>query len=112
MPAAREFRTVSATALRNQVVRRWGTPQATMGSVNEPREREEHGHRYNEKWVYRLTATAPDEPIERVIYWLRYDLVAAYLVRRDGVAVPDDLASALRSEPDRRYVPADARAAD
>lgn len=103
---------MSVAALRNQVVQRWGTPHSTVGSVNEPREREEQGHRYNEKWVYRLTATTPDEPIERVIYWLRYDLVGAYLVRRDGVTAPEDLARAVRSVPDRRYLPAGARAAD
>ena len=46
----------TAVISRNLVVQRWGTPNATVGSVNEPREMEEHGHRFNEKWIYRLSA--------------------------------------------------------
>ena len=57
LPAAGELRAVSeddtATVTRNLIVQRLGTPDVTVGSVNEPREREEHGLRFNEKWVYR-----------------------------------------------------------
>ncbi len=98
--------------VRNTVVQAWGTPHATWGSVNEPREQEEHGHRFNEKWTYRLAASAPDQPIVRVIYWLRYDFVAAYLVTGDGVATLEDVAGLLRGGRDRRFRPADMRSAD
>lgn len=103
---------MSAPVVRNRVVQDWGTPHATIGSVNEPRELEEHGHRFNEKWIYRLAATRPEQPVERVIYWLRYDFVAAYRVTRDGVATPEDIAGTLTRRPDRRYRPTDARPID
>jgi hypothetical protein len=103
---------MSAPVVRNLVVQAWGTPHSTVGSVNEPREREEHGHRFNEKWIYRLAATSPEQPIERIIYWLRYDFVAAYLTSRDGVATPENLAGALSGRRDRRFVPGGARPAD
>lgn len=96
---------------RNAVVQAWGTPSATVGSVNEPREQEEHGHRFNEKWTYRLAATAPDQPVARVIYWLRYDFVAAYLITGDGVATPEDVTRVLRHQRDRRFRPAGMRSA-
>ena len=58
---------------RNLVVKFFGTPDATEGSVNEPREREEHGLRFNEKWIYKHPRRDPAEAKERVIYWRRYD---------------------------------------
>lgn len=91
------------TIARNIVVQCWGTPHATVGSVNEPREMEEHGHLFNEKWTYRLSQAAPDEPKERLIYWHRYDFIAAYLVTATGAAVPEDLASVIGELRDRRY---------
>jgi hypothetical protein len=90
---------------RNLVVQCWGTPQVTVGSVNEPREMEENGHRFNEKWVYRLVPTSPDGPSERVIYWHRYDFVGSCLVSKNGVVMPDDLARTLGGRRDRRYHP-------
>jgi len=74
---------------RNLVVQRWGTPTAIVGSVNEPREMEERGHRFNEKWIYRSAGTL-DAPAERVIYWLRYDFVASYLVGQGGDATREN----------------------
>jgi hypothetical protein len=97
---------------RNAVVQAWGTPQATVGSVNEPREQEEHGHKFNERWTYRLAATTPDQPTARVIYWMRYDFVAGYLVTRDGVATPEDVARELERCRNRRWIPPTARSAD
>ena len=106
MPTARKLRTVStSTIVRNVVVQRWGTPHATMGSVNEPREMEEYGHRFNEKWIYRLSLTTPDQPKERILYWHRYDFVAAHLVMANGAVVPEDLASVVSGLSDRRYHP-------
>jgi len=87
------------------VVQCWGTPHATVGSVNEPREMEEYGHRFNEKWIYRLSLTTPDQPKERILYWHRYDFVAAHLVMANGAVVPEDLASVVSGLSDRRYHP-------
>ena len=91
------------TVVRNLVVQCWGTPHTTVGSVNEPREMEEHGHHFNEKWIYRLSQTAPDQPKERIIYWHRYDFVAACLLAANGAVVPEDLASVIGGLRDRRY---------
>jgi len=97
---------MSATRIvRNEVVQCFGTPAVTIGSVNEPRELEEHGHRFNEKWIYRLPRPTPETPAERHVYWLRYDFVASYLVRADRIVVPEDLASCLAEVQSRRYVP-------
>ena len=62
---------------RNAVVKYFGQPDATEGSVNEPREREEHEMRYNEKWTYRQPARDPADAVERIIYWHRYDYVGS-----------------------------------
>jgi hypothetical protein len=91
---------------RNLVVQAWGTPHTTVGSVNEPREMEEHGHRFNEKWIYHLSHPGPGQPKERVIYWLRYDFVASYLVNADGSVTPEDLSRTLAGLADRLYRPA------
>ena len=93
------------TIVRNLVVQCWGTPNATIGSVNEPREMEEHGHRFNEKWVYRLSPVTLDQPIERIIYWQRYDFVGACLVTKSGVVSNEDVARSLARRRDRRYHP-------
>lgn len=92
--------------VRNEVVQCFGTPDVTIGSVNEPRELEEHGLRCNEKWVYRLPRPTADAPSERHVYWFRYDFVGSYLVGAGGTVTPDDLASCLAQVPSRRYVPA------
>lgn len=91
------------TISRNQIVQIWGTPARTIGSVNEPREAEEHGHRYNEKWIYRLAATKPDAPTERVVYWLRYDFVASCLIGKGGIVTEEDLTRLVGGSRDRRY---------
>ena len=90
---------------RNAIVRRWGTPQQTVGSLNEPREREEHGVRFNEKWVYALAHPHPDDPVRRIVYWLRYDFVASFLVGSDGVARREDPRPLLAGVSAREYVP-------
>lgn len=64
---------------RNRIVKHFGTPDVTEGSVNEPREREENGHRFNEKWVYKHPLRDPAGALERVIYWRRYDYVASMI---------------------------------
>ena len=97
---------MTGTITRNQVVQCWGTPHTTVGSVNEPRETEEHGHRFNEKWVYRLTPVAAEDPNERIVYWLRYDFAGAALVTRSGTVIDEDLTRLLAGRRDRRWVPA------
>jgi hypothetical protein len=93
------------TIVRNMVVQCWGTPNTTVGSVNEPREMEEHGHRFNEKWVYRLSPTTPDQPSERIIYLRRYDFVGACVVTKSGVVTNEDVGRILANLRDRRYHP-------
>jgi hypothetical protein len=70
--------------LRNAVVKYFGTPNRTEGSVNEPREREEHGMRFNEKWTYDRPLHDPTGAVERVIYWRRYDYVGSLARRSPG----------------------------
>lgn len=65
--------------LRNAVVKYFGTPDTTEGSVNEPREREEHGLRFNEKWTYRRPLRDPAGAVERIVYWRRYDFVGSMI---------------------------------
>lgn len=69
---------------RDTAVRRFGQPAKTWGSVNEPRYREEDGLKFNEMWVYKSPRDLSPEWAERVLYWFRYDLVAAVRVGRDG----------------------------
>ncbi|HEY2385846.1 MAG TPA: hypothetical protein VGK30_02710 [Candidatus Binatia bacterium] len=90
---------------RNLVVQRWGTPQTTSGSLNEPREREEHGVEFNEKWVYRLPRVEPDDPRERIVYWRRYDFVASFVVGADGRVTREDPAVLLAGLRSRGYLP-------
>ena len=58
---------------------RWGEPDDWEGSVNDPRTREEHGIRFNEKWIYLLR-----EGQRRLVYWHRYDFRGVLLERADG----------------------------
>ena len=64
---------------RNLVVKYFGTPDTTEGSVNEPREREEHGMQFNEKWTYLNPLRDPAGAVERIIYWHRYDFVGSMI---------------------------------
>ena len=69
---------------RNVVVKFFGQPHATEGSVNEPREREEYGLKFNEKWTYNQPPDDPGEVAERVIYWRRYDYVGSVVRKTEG----------------------------
>lgn len=88
---------------RNAVVALLGTPSRTDGSLNEPREREEDGYRFNEKWIYEHLASDPAGVSERIIYWKRYDFVATMVRASAGEPWrPDDkLAAALAEQPSR-----------
>jgi len=74
---------------RNDVVRLFGTPSETIGSVNEPRQKHEAGFQYNERWIYDRPKNEPSRPKARVIYWQRYDFVASERIERDGHRVPE-----------------------
>jgi hypothetical protein len=92
---------------RNDVVELFGTPDETVGSVNEPRIRHENGHEYNEKWIYHRPRNEPSHPRARIVYWLRYDFVASERVERDGHRVAESEAELLaRLEAARRRRPA------
>jgi hypothetical protein len=80
---------------RNDVVRLWGTPDATEGSLNDPRIRLENGIAWNEKWVYKQPGGEPSRPRQRVLYWQRYDFVAAERIEQDGHSVRESAAEIL-----------------
>jgi hypothetical protein len=65
-----------------------GAPTDQEGSVNVPLTRDEHGVRWNEKWIYR---GGDGEMVERIVLWNRYDLVGAFRLRPDGSAEPEPL---------------------
>lgn len=74
---------------RNEIVKLFGTPDHTIGSVNEPRLTVEHGIEFNEKWIYDRPKNEPSRPRQRLIYWQRYDLVGALRAEQDGHLVPE-----------------------
>ncbi len=65
-----------------------GAPTDQEGSVNDPRTREEHGVKWNEKWIYR---GEDGRSVARVVFWNRYDLVAVFKIKPDGSAEPESL---------------------
>ena len=69
----------SARVTHQSARERWGEPQEWEGSVNDPRTREEHGIRYNEKWIYLLR-----EGQRRLVYWHRYGFRGMLLELADG----------------------------
>ena len=73
---------------RGRVWKLFGAPTDQEGSVNDPRLREEHGVRFNEKWIYRGEDGAS---VERIVLWNRYDLAGAFRLRPDGSASPEPL---------------------
>jgi hypothetical protein len=81
---------------RNDVVRLFGTPDETAGSVNEPRLTTEREHTYNEKWTYHRPRHEASRPVARHIYWSRYDFVGSERVERDGRVVAETEAELLR----------------
>lgn len=89
---------------RNHVVQRCGTPQATIGSVNEPREMEENGVSFNEKWIYRSLPSNLGGARERWVYWHRYDFVGSFLVGADGRVTREDPTALRAGLSDRLYL--------
>jgi len=69
----------------------FGAPTDQVGSVNDPRMREEYGVRWNEKWIY---VGEDGRSVERVVLWNRYDLAGAFRLGPDGNAEPLPIPSA------------------
>lgn len=72
---------------RGRVWKLLGAPTDQLGSVNDPRTHEEHGMKWNEKWVYR----GDDGDETRIVLWNRYDFLGAFRVAPDGSAEPEPL---------------------
>ncbi len=73
---------MTASELTHAAAReRFGLPEEVVGSVNDPRTREENGVRWNEKWIYRL-----ERGDERLIYWHRYDCRGVFVASAKGGA--------------------------
>ena len=81
---------------RDDVVGLFGTPDQTVGSVNEPVLQVEHGFEFNEKWIYERPRREPTRPRARVIYWQRYDFVGSVRIQENGQVVPESPADLLR----------------
>ena len=84
---------------RNDIVRLFGTPTRTEGSVNEARVQSEHGIEFNEKWVYDRPRHDPTRPRARIVYWRRYGFVASARVERSGQWVQEQPSELLAREP-------------
>lgn len=68
---------------RGRAWKLFGAPTDQVGSVNDPRMRDEYGVRWNEKWIY---LGEDGKSVDRVILWNRYDLAGAFRLRSDGSA--------------------------
>ena len=79
------------SAERGEVWERLGPPAEQQGSVNDPRTREEHGVKWNEKWIY---LGEDGKTVQRVVLWNRYDLMGIFRVRPDGSAEAESLPEA------------------
>ena len=71
---------------RAEVWKRLGAPNDQVGSVNDPRTREDFGRKWNEKWIY---LDEHGSRVEKVVLWLRYDLVGAFAADGTPLAVSD-----------------------
>jgi hypothetical protein len=69
---------------RNAIVAILGTPDRTEGSLDDPREREEDGVRFNEKWIYTHLRRDPAGAAMRTVYWMRYDFCGTVVRNGDG----------------------------
>ncbi len=73
---------------RGEVWKLLGAPTDQMGSVNDPRTRDEYGVTWNEKWLY---LGEDGKSVERVVLWNRYDLVGVFRLKPDGSAEAESL---------------------
>ena len=75
------------SATREQVWKELGAPDEQIGSVNDPRTYEDFGRKWNEKWIY---LDEDGSRVEKVVLWLRYDLVGAFRADGTPLAVCED----------------------
>ena len=71
---------------RDRVWKKLGAPSDQVGSVNDPRTREDFGRKWNEKWIY---LDEHGSHVAKVVLWLRYDLVGAFAADGTPLAVAD-----------------------
>jgi hypothetical protein len=71
---------------RGKVWKLLGAPTDQLGSVNDPRTYEDFGHKWNEKWIY---LDEDGESLEKVVLWLRYDLVGAFDAKGEPIPIPE-----------------------
>jgi hypothetical protein len=69
---------------RDRVWKKLGAPSDQVGSVNDPRTREDFGRKWNEKWIY-----LDGSRVAKVVLWLRYDLVGAFAADGTPLTVAD-----------------------
>jgi hypothetical protein len=79
---------MSVAADRGRVWKLLGAPTEQIGSVNDPRFREEHGVKWNEKWLW---VGEDGHSVVRVALWNRYDLAGIFRLGPDGKAEPETL---------------------
>ena len=75
------------SATREEVWKSLGAPTDQLGSVNDPRTREDFGRKWNEKWIY---LDEDGKSIDKVVLWLRYDLVGAFASDGSPIKLPED----------------------
>jgi len=80
-----------AKIARGEVWKLLGAPHEQVGSVNDPRTFEDHGVKWNEKWVY---LDESGERVERLVFWYRYDFLGVFRIGEDGGAEPEPLPDA------------------
>ena len=86
MSPAKAAESAPAKLARRDVWKRLGAPTDQVGSVNDPRTREEHGVRWNEKWIWLLPGGS-----RRIAYWHRYDFRGAFVEDAGGEAREESL---------------------
>jgi hypothetical protein len=90
-----------STISRNLVVKCWGTPNATVGSVNEPRELEEHGHRFTRsECIDSPTSSRSTDRTHHLLESLRF---RKEHIRQKAGMTEEDVSRVLASQRDRRY---------
>ena len=72
---------------REQVWKMLGAPTEQVGSVNDPRKREDYGRKWNEKWIY---LDEDGRSVDKVVLWLRYDFVGAFGADGSPIKLPED----------------------
>jgi hypothetical protein len=82
---------MSAAPDRGRVWKLLGAPSEQIGSVNDPRFREEHGVQWNEKWLW---FGEDGQRVVRVALWNRYDLAGIFRLGPDGKVEPETLSPA------------------